>query len=105
MYARYMPVVNAVVVGLAVVAVVSVVHLVLRWMDRRGWVFYGSQPSRPIGTRSAMALIEFETLVNPAAEHVLEYRRYGDLWIQDVNGDDPDDTRAQTERARMPSDG
>jgi len=37
-----------------------------------------------------MALMEFETLFNPAVEHVLEYRRHGDQWVQVGNGDDPD---------------
>ncbi len=88
-----MDIVRACAIGLMVVGVATAVHVVLRWMDRKGWVFYGSEPTTPIGVRSAMALMEFETLVNPAVEHVLEYRRHGDQWVQE-NGldDDEDDT-------------
>ena len=85
-----MAIVQAVFVGLVIVAALVLVHLLLRWMDDRGWIFYHSDTKRPLGARSAMALTEFETLMNPAAEHILEYRRHGDLWVQDANADDPD---------------
>lgn len=85
-----MTIVSAVVVGMIVATVLAACHLALRWFDRRGWIYYGSEPKRPLGSRSAMALIEFETLLNPAAEHVLEYRRHGDLWVQESGSDGPD---------------
>lgn len=92
-----MDIVRACAIGLIVLAAVTVLHVVLRWMDRRGWIFYGSEATAPIGTRSAMALMEFETLFNPAVEHVLEYRRHGDMWVQenDLGEGDGDTTSEQ----------
>lgn len=59
----------------------------LRWAGRRGWIFYGAAPVAPLGQRSAMALMEFDALLNPAVEHVIEYRRYGDLWAEAADTD------------------
>jgi hypothetical protein len=77
-----MDIANAVLIGLVVAVGAAAGHVVLRWMGDRGWIFYGEEPSAPLGSRSAMALMEFESLMNPAVEHVIEYRRYGDLWIE-----------------------
>jgi hypothetical protein len=52
-------------------------HRGLLWMESRGWVYYRHAPSPP--GAAANALATFETLLNPAAEHVVEYRRSGDL--------------------------
>lgn len=71
-------------IGVCVVA--GVVHHLLSWMERRGWIFYRSSPTAPLGVRAANALMELDTLVNPAVEHVIEYRRYGDLWPQPDDG-------------------
>lgn len=76
---------QAVFVGLMVAAAILAAHFGLTWMGRRGWIFYGSTgSSAPLGSRTAMALMEFDTLVNPAVEHVIEYRRHGDLWIEET---------------------
>lgn len=84
--------VRVIVLVALIVLIAYTVRRVLRWMGHRGWIFYGRQPTRPIGSRSAMALLEFETLFNPAVEHVLEYRRHGDLWVQESGeGDTRDD--------------
>ncbi|MDH4117375.1 MAG: hypothetical protein OEX04_06730 [Acidimicrobiia bacterium] len=81
---------TACALGVGVAVLASIVHRLLRLLDRQGWIFYGTEPRRPIGYRTAMALMEFETLFNPPVEHVLEYRRHGDLWIQVGSADDPD---------------
>jgi hypothetical protein len=83
-----MSLVQACGLGLLVVAIAGLGHACLRWMDRRGWVFYTSEPTAPIGARTAMALMEFETLFNPPVTHVIEYRRHGDLWVQE-SGESP----------------
>ena len=59
----------------------------LRWMGRRGWIFYGSERTAPLGSRSATALMELDSLFTPAVEHVIEYRRYGDLWSKPGDAD------------------
>ncbi len=79
---------QAVAIGLLVTVVAGVGHLVLQWMGGRGWIFYGEEHSAPLGSRSAMALMEFEALLNPSIEHVIEYRRNGDQWVQDTNESD-----------------
>jgi hypothetical protein len=79
---------QAVLIGLLVAAVAGLGHLVLRWMGRREWIFYGGEHSAPLGSRSAMALMEFESILNPPIEHVIEYRRHGDLWIQESGESD-----------------
>jgi hypothetical protein len=84
----YMDMVRTCAAGIVVVALAWLVHLVLRWMGRRGWIFYGSEPTRPMGVRTAYAMMEFDTLFNPPVEHVIEYRRHGDLWVQQQSGDD-----------------
>ncbi|MGF1667205.1 MAG: hypothetical protein ACFCVC_13145 [Acidimicrobiia bacterium] len=76
---------QAVLIGLLVAAAGGLGHVVLQWMGRRGWIFYGGEYSAPLGSRSAMALMEFESLLNPAVEHVIEYRRQGDLWIRGLS--------------------
>lgn len=74
---------SAVLVGLVVAAGVAAIHVVLRWMGRRGWIFYGDHQPAPLGARTAMAMMELDSLVNPAVEHVIEYRRHGDLWVEE----------------------
>lgn len=82
-----MDLVQACLVGATVVGGAYLLHQGLRWMDRRGWIFYDSEHTAPIGSRTANALLEWETLFNPPAEHVLEYRRHGDLWVQETEQD------------------
>jgi hypothetical protein len=64
-----------------------------RWLGRRGWIFSGSERTAPLGSGSAIALMELDSLFSPAVEHVIEYRRHGDLWPQpgDVDGEDDDE--------------
>lgn len=87
-----MAIARAALVGLVVVALVAALHVTLKWMSRRGWIFYGGETPAPIGSRSAMALMEFESLFNPPIEHVLEYRRHGDLWVQEESEPDRTDS-------------
>jgi hypothetical protein len=86
-----MDIVRASAIGMLIVAVAGLTHLSLKWMGRRGWIFYGSEPTRPLGVRTAYAMMEFDTLFNPPVEHVIEYRRHGDLWVQQAPGEGGDD--------------
>lgn len=76
-------------IGVAIVTGACLGHRLLAWADRRGWVYYGRRTPPPMGM-AANALLQWETLWNPAAEHVLEYRRNGDLWVQtnELGGDE-----------------
>lgn len=76
-------------IGVGAVTLGYLGHRALVWADRRGWIFYGADSPPPMGM-AANALLQWETLWNPAAEHVLEYRRHGDLWVQtnELDGDD-----------------
>jgi hypothetical protein len=87
--------VDAALVGLVTLGVATVGYgadRASRWLGRRGWIFSGSERTAPLGSRSAIALMELDSLFSPAVEHVIEYRRYGDLWPQpgdaDGEGDD-----------------
>lgn len=66
-----------IVLVVGVPAAFFLVHRGLESMERRGWIYYRHAPPPP--GAAANALATFETLVNPAAEHVIEYRRSGDL--------------------------
>jgi hypothetical protein len=67
-------------IALLGVGLAGLIHLLLTWMDGHGWIFYRS--TAPLGTRTANALMEFESLFNPAIEHVIEYRRHGNEWVE-----------------------
>lgn len=61
------------VVAAAVVAAVLVLDRVLLWMERRGWIFYRHRRAAP-GTLGS-ALVELESLMQPARQHVVDVRR------------------------------
>ena len=46
----------------------------LLWMERRGWVYW-RKTKRTTGPGMGNALLEIQSLVEPAARHVLEIRR------------------------------
>lgn len=62
----------ALVVTVAVAAILGAVHLLMSWMENRGWVYYRRPGKRPLGVAAQNALLHFEAMVNPAAEHVIE---------------------------------
>lgn len=82
-YHEGMDLASAFLVGIVVAGIAGAIHVVLRWMGDRGWIFYGEHQPAPLGTRAAMAMMELDSLVNPAVEHVIEYRRHGDLWVEE----------------------
>lgn len=48
------------------------VHLMMRWMEDRGWIYYRRKRGHPMGVAASNALLHFEAIVNPAVEHVIE---------------------------------
>jgi hypothetical protein len=71
-------------IGVGIVSLGCTTHSLLSWMDRRGWILYRSSTKKPLTTRIGNALMEWEQFYNPAIEHVIEYRRHGDLWVQET---------------------
>ena len=59
-----------------------VLDRLLLWMEGRGWVYW-RKTTRPTGPGVGIALLEMQTLVDPAARHVLELR-------QEVREDSPE---------------
>ena len=63
---------TALILVVSIAAGLGAVHLVLRWMEDRGWIHYRRRGGRPMGVAAQNALIHFEAVFNPAAEHVIE---------------------------------
>jgi hypothetical protein len=59
----------------------------LRWMERRGWIFYRER--QPSGSGVANALGEFEAILNPAVREVVVARQ--EQRAQDDDDDDDGD--------------
>ena len=59
-----------VVLALSVVPVLYVLHLVLLWMERRGWIFY--RHTHPDPRNLGPAFMEIQRLLEPGKEHVIE---------------------------------
>ena len=72
----------------------------LRWMERRGWIFYRER--QPSGSGVANALGEFEAILNPAVREVVVARQEQRAQDEDDDDDgDPPGRRApRTTRAR-----
>lgn len=87
------------VVSLWVAAILGAVHLLFCWMENRGWIYYRRQGERPLGAAASNALLHFEAIVNPAAEHVIEELNRqevgtvatGEPYSPDIPESDPDD--------------
>jgi hypothetical protein len=84
--------VNSVLTILAVLIVLTVaavfVHLVLSWMERRGWVYYRTK-ERP--RPSSLGLIE--EIYQPSVEHVIEEQTGEEARADQAesgDGEDPD---------------
>jgi hypothetical protein len=72
-------------VGGAILVIGAALYLLdrlLLWMERRGWVYW-RKTKRSTGPGVGNALLEIQTLVEPAARHVLELR-------QEVKEDSPE---------------
>jgi hypothetical protein len=52
---------------------IYLLHLLLTWMESRGWVYYRTH--RPPMGAAAGAMLEFESIYNPPAEHVIEFQK------------------------------
>ena len=84
-------VVLSVVVVLAVAA--TVVHLLLTWMERRGWIWYRTK-NRP--RPSSLGLLE--EIYQPSMEYLIEERSSERArGSQDDSGDPPDAGRDPSE--------
>lgn len=66
---------------LAIGAALYLFDRLLLWMERKGWVYW-RKTKRRTGPGVGNALLEIQTLVEPAARHVLELR-------QEVKEDSP----------------
>ncbi len=62
-----------------VLAILFVLHQLAVWMARRGWIYY-RKPSKRHGYGVALsnAMAEFDTVLNPAAEHRIVEERHQD---------------------------
>lgn len=72
-------------VGCALLALGAVLYWLdrlLLWMERRGWVYW-RMTKRSTGPGVGNALLEIQTLMQPAARHLLELR-------QEVKEDSPE---------------
>lgn len=58
-----------------ILAILLVLHIAASWAERKGWICYRSESGKGRGVALSNALFEFETLVNPAAEHRIEEER------------------------------
>jgi hypothetical protein len=79
-----------------VAAVVYLLHLLATWMESRGWIYYRRR--RPPMGAAAAAMLEFETIYNPPAEHVIEFHKEiglpsqtTDLPLDEPEGEDGDE--------------
>jgi hypothetical protein len=77
-------VVAGIVVVLAVAA--GVVHLLLTWMERRGWIWYRTK-DRP--RPSSLGLIE--EIYQPSVEHVIEQQVSEDTEADQAGQGEPED--------------
>jgi hypothetical protein len=77
-------VVAGIVVVLAVAA--GVVHLLLTWMERRGWIWYRTK-DRPRPT--SLGLIE--AIYQPSVEHVIEQQVSEDTEADQAGQGEPED--------------
>lgn len=84
---------------LLVAALVGLLALdrLLRWMERRGWIFYRQR--KPSGSGIANALGEFEAILNPAVREVVVARQ--EQRAQDDDDDDDGDPPGRPRAARL----
>ena len=75
-----------IILVLAVVPLFYVLHHVLQWMERRGWIFYGS--TRPEPRNLGPAFLEIQRLLEPGKEHVLEQIKKQSAQDDDEGGPD-----------------
>jgi hypothetical protein len=52
---------------------IFLIHLLLTWLEGRGWIYYRTH--RPPMGAAAGAMLEFESIYNPPAEHVIEFQK------------------------------
>jgi hypothetical protein len=75
-----------IVIGVA--ASLLVLHLVLRWLDRRGKIVYRLASTRPSGIGSAF--MELNALARPSMRHVIQAQRDAEVRrVDDASGEPP----------------
>jgi hypothetical protein len=65
--------------GLAVLAVYGL-HRIALWAEGRGWIYYRIHRA-PVGA-AGMAMLEVTSLLDPAAEHVIEETRAEQIRVE-----------------------
>jgi len=75
-----------VVIGIA--ALVVMLHLVLRWLDRRGKIVYRLATTRSPGIGNAF--MELSALARPSMHHVIQAQRSAEVRrVDNASGDPP----------------
>jgi len=91
--------VHVVIIALAVLSVLgaaaAIVHLVLTWADRRGWVYYRN-PERP----PPRSLGLLEEIYEPSVSHVIEQEITDDTVADTTESGDPPEPGRNDQRAR-----
>ena len=59
--------------AIAGLILIGILHLVLKWMEGRGWIRYSK--SGEIGTAAGNALLDLSQILEPQKKHVLEMKR------------------------------
>ncbi len=74
------------------VAILFCLHLLATWMEGKGWIHYRKPSKRGYGAAVSNAMAEFDTLINPAAEHRLAEEHYQDETRSIVSSQEPEET-------------
>jgi hypothetical protein len=61
-----------------VLAVLLVIHLIAVRMEKRGWIHYRKPARHGYGAALSNAMAEFDSVLNPAAEHRVVEERHQD---------------------------
>jgi len=87
---------------LAIAAALFLLDRLLLWMERRGWVYW-RKTERRTGPGVGNALLEIQTLVEPATRHVVELRQ--EVKVDSPKPGDPPSDDAASDRFRDPEAG
>lgn len=77
MFGREMTMIDTVLLVVGAILVIGfalyLLDRMLLWMEHRGWIYW-RKTKRATGPGVGNALLEIQTLMEPSARHVLEYR-------------------------------
>ena len=76
-------------IALALLACGALLHLLFRWMEDKGWIYY--QRNRPSRTALGNAFLEIQSILEPDKKHVVEIRRDGKRDVA-ASGDEKEKT-------------